>query len=200
MESKKNSFISKAIKFFTGKLAKKYNVKSYTHSMYIIGDVLKVESVLSAELAISVMPLDAFRTKDYSFDVYKVNDHLTMSEIDEILREIYVKTAGKDYGFLQLLWFVYRWLMELFGFDVRKQKNWFPNGDVCSENTYRYLYNRLKRNFCDSRTLTDYLIKQTTKQMEEWNENTFHPIDLAYVMKKEHSLFEHVESWDGEKK
>ena len=185
VESKKNTLLAKAIKFFTGRLAKKYRVKSYTHAMFCVGEVLGEPSVFSAEASMTIMPLRKFTNRDFEYDVYAINDDLSDKEVDKILRAIYIKTAGETYGFLQLLWFIYRWFMELIGFDVRKQKNWFPIGDVCSEHTYRYLKTRLlkKKN--------RKIISKTLSQLEEWNENTFHPVDLAKVIKDNPQLFIH---------
>jgi len=115
------------------------------------------------------------------------------------LRGIYTKTAGTSYGFLQLLWFIYRWMAEMLGFDVRKQRNWFPNGDVCSENAYRYLIERLQRNGIGVGAKRYRDIRLAINKLREWNENTFTPVDLAMVIKSYPNLFELVESWSEKK-
>ena len=184
VDSKGTSFISKCIKFFTGRVAKRNGVPSYTHAMFEVGDVCGVRSVLSAEELMAVMPLDKFR-KDTKFRIYSVNDDVKLIYVKEVLKEMY-QTAGNRYGFLQLLWFVYRWAVEIMGFDVRRNKNFFPKGDICSEQTYRYLMKRLE----NTESCNDLRIF-----LEQWNENTVHPVDIAIVVKKFPRVFKLEESY-----
>lgn len=187
--NKKKSFFPSAIKFFTGRYARKHGVKIFTHSCFSVGQVLGQESVLSAELAMSVMPLDSFRTDDFYFEVYRVKDKFrqgtTKKELVNLISRHYQKSAGKPYGFFQNLWFVYRFLMELIGFNMIGRKNWFPDNENCSESTANYLLDRF-----------DILSYPNTARLflKEFNTNSIHPVDLAVMIKKNWEIFQLVQS------
>jgi hypothetical protein len=50
---------------------------------------------------------------------------------------IYKKYAGKTYGFLQIPWFIWQRIANIFGFNPGS--NWFPKGVICSEVTFDYV-------------------------------------------------------------
>lgn len=183
VENLENSFISKAIKFFTKHIAKKGNVPVFTHACYGIGKVLGIESVISAEEVITVMPFERIKESNCNYYIYRINDAADKKLIDYSLSHMYKSTAGKGYGFWQLLWFIYRWFMEHIGFNVKHKKNWFPTGDICSENTYRYLMTRFTQ-----QPITP-AIAQVLVDLLNYTENTIHPVDLAIIIKNNPQVF-----------
>jgi hypothetical protein len=80
--------------------------------------------------------------------------------------------AGRIYGFFQLLWFIYRWIGESFRIDMRKKKNWFPNGDICSEVWYVALQQYAQ--------ILGW--KDLEAKLEEWNRDTFCAGDMVTVL------------------
>ena len=194
VENNEKDFFPKAIKFFTGKIAKKYGVPSYTHAMFITLPFDNIISVQSAEFAQCIMPLEKFNTKTIRYDVYEIKDEIEEEELILLLKQMYL-TAGNPYGFFQNLWFVYRYFAELIGFDVRKQKNWFPTHDICSEAVYRFLRKRVIKNIENrpKRNIYKYLLKL----IDEWTENTVHPVDLGYIVKRFPNIFKKVYSWNA---
>lgn len=175
----KKGLLPKLIKFFTN--------SKWTHNAITIDvggnncDV--IESVLSAESFMAVYPLERYyENENYEFKIYQIVG-VEQKIIDKIVLGIYKQSAFKRYAYLQLIWHCYRWLAEKLGFKVTHQKNWFPNNDVCSEQTYRFLY-ELSKEYCWLREL-DYLML--------FNENTFNPEDFYKFVKKFPERFRIVE-------
>lgn len=190
MKNKSGGIFPAAIRFFTGRLAKRSKVEAFTHSCYSVGKVFGVESVLSAELAMCVMPLHKFRTDKFYFEVYRLKDTykegVKSYRLISLIGKHYKKSAGEPYGFFQNLWFIYRAIMELLGFNMVGKKNWFPNNENCSESTANYLIDRWK-NLCNPNTALIDLMR--------YNTNSIHPVDLAIIRKRNPELFELVEVW-----
>jgi len=190
VQNNEGNFVSEAIKFFTKRIAKKYGVRTWTHSMISVGELHDIEYVLSAELSQCIMPLEKFKKDKIKFEVYKIKDTISENNLNSLVR-LYCNTyAGDSYGFLQLPWFCYRWFMEIFNKNVNKQKNWFPSGDICSEMVFRFLMDRLNysaKNMKSSATLSS---------LSNWTENTIHPVDLGYVIKNCPFMFEKAYSWN----
>jgi hypothetical protein len=196
MENKSSSFFPKAIRFFTKRIANRYGVKTYTHAMFITANFLDELSVQSSEFAQCIMPLKKFNTDKFSYDVFLIIDEIPEASLDDILKEMYLISAGEPYGFLQNLWFIYRDIVEtIFKLDVRKQKNWFPNGDNCSESTYRYLRKRIIANI-RATDKNKSIYQQILRFLDEWTENTVHPVDLAHIIEEYPSLFSKVYSFN----
>ena len=189
VENNEGGWFSTLIKYFTGKIAKKYGVPSYTHAMFITLPFDDIVSVQSAEFAQCIMPLQKFNKEKINYSIYEIRDRIREEDIVTILKEMYLD-AGEPYGFFQNIWFIYRYFMELFKKDVRKQKNWFPSSDICSESVYRYLRRRVEKNINNSRKkgIYNYLLDT----LDEWTENTIHPVDIAYIIKRFPLIFKKV--------
>jgi len=187
------SIFSKLIKFFTKHLAKKHSVDEYTHAMYCAGDAgLDTPSVISAEYTIAMMPYNlwADNPQDYRLDRFIINDNLTEEEVRKIIIPIYRLSVGHPYGWKELFWFIYRWIAEKLSIRINLKHNWYVLGDICSENTYRYLLARLKYAYekCEN-AFKKQLIINAIKDLEVFSENTVHPVDLAIIMKRYPNLF-----------
>ena len=112
----------------------------YTHCAIVdfpIGD----ESVcFSAETIVNARPLlNYLQLQESDMIIYSVNEFYK-DKIDNALGYLNRTYLGTTYGFLQLFWFFYRFLMEdILCFDVKKNQNWFNSGLICSESVYEYL-------------------------------------------------------------
>jgi hypothetical protein len=184
--SKKGGWFSSAQRFFTR--------KPYTHSAVVFPDELGVPSFFGADMAVDKKPVAQFEnntTVDYQVWEWV---GIPKRHIEAVLREIYVTFAGETYDFLQVLWFVYRWFMEVFLHkDVRKRKNWFATTKhpICSELTW---------NVCQLMTIDNPVCQSI---LHEWSPETFHSGDQAEVMQRFEKLGvvrKVYERWDVSKK
>ena len=144
----------------------------WTHTAIMLDPIVGVDSFIGADLTVDVQPFAHIRDDHEAYD-YVVFDPLefTTEQITAALAQTYTRFAGKTYGFLQLLWFIERWTMwTLFKKDVRKWHNPFPNGTICSEVVWWYLW-FLGEYRPEIRTLLDH-----------WRSDTFHAGDAAFVM------------------
>ncbi|OGU56696.1 MAG: hypothetical protein A2V66_16280 [Ignavibacteria bacterium RBG_13_36_8] len=175
LNNKEANILSRAIKFFTR--------SKFTHTAIGMGKVLGEEATLGAELLISVLPLKRW-TEDSEVEVIIYRPVKIPSKIKrEIVKEMYEHFVGTEYGYFQLLWFIWRWIAEGLGFDVRKRGNWFPEGTICSELNFYYL-ERLAKYYNDN---------DLTVRLQEWNGNNFTPRDAYTVINEfKGTLFKEV--------
>lgn len=168
----KGGWFSAAQRFFTR--------MPYTHTGIIIGDVNDESALLEAKMSVSVTPWKPFTT-DPTLQYWVFRP--AMSVNPQALSDLWHRYAGHDYGYFQILWFVYRWIMESWPFraDVRGQHNWFPTGDICSEVTY---------NWIQWLSMQDPLLDALVM---EWNENTCHSGDIYTICSKSRLDFTLVE-------
>ena len=164
-----SSWYSKLIRFFTK--------RPYTHCAVVIHNVLDMPSVISSDKCVNIIPLqkhlDELDTQIEIFSLVDINDE----KAESILRVLYSKYSGEIYGYSQLLFFIYRWLMSIFGIDVKNNKNIFTNGQICSEVVYRFL----------KYTYGDNMIFQNV--MNQYNYNTVHTGDISDIIKQFPNLF-----------
>ena len=196
VQTNSGNFFSEAIKFFTKKIAKKYRVRAWTHAMIGVGSLLEEDYVFSAEVAQSIMPLKKFQKGKTKFEVYEIKDNIKEKDLEYLIRSFCGTYAGNTYGFFQNLWFIYRWLMELFGKDVRKKANWFPSGDICSEMTFRFLTQRFSYALQNKNNKNLESVNTALKHLYEWTENTIHPVDIGYIISKHPEVFSKISSWN----
>jgi len=158
----------------------------FTHTAIVFNKIIGLDSVIEANETVAITPfkrtLKENTTEFWIFRIEDVSDEL----LQEALKHIYDKYSAKLYGFLQLLYFVRRWVWEtkwvklLFGWmprligkpvDVRQWNNWFVKGTICSELKWHY----------------DYFIAERIEDndwldiLEEWNSNNFHSGDAYKV-------------------
>ena len=152
------------IRFFTH--------SKYTHNAITMGNIIpKSESILTAELLITVHPLQRyFEDPNYEFSIYEIQG-IDEKDLETIVLDLYEKRVSRGYAFWQNLWFIYRRVAEKLGFDVRKQGNWFPKNDNCSEETYDLI-----KMAAEKKNLTNLLCL-----LNEWNSNCFSPGDSNFI-------------------
>jgi hypothetical protein len=158
------NFYSYAQRFVTG--------MPYTHCAIEVEKELGVSSVFEADALVLVDPanrITADPNRDY--EIYSIVG-VDQKKIDEILAVLYDKYCGTTYGFLQILWFLYRRFMEVvFKKDVRKQRNPLSKGIICSELLWDYL------------SMLGEFIPELKAKISEWNCNTIHAGDVAMICK-----------------
>lgn len=156
--------------------------KSFWSHAFIIQQRLgDEETVQEASKLVSVVPFNKhYRNCDTQlYVVYRIkSEYASDTVIDESLRRCFDEFAGVSYGNLQLLWFGYRAIMELFGRDVRHESNWMSNGVICSELVYYFLH---------------YLGEPFQSLLSDLNPDTIQPEDLYKIIKANPDIFEIIE-------
>lgn len=151
-----NGWFGKLIKFFTR--------SKYTHVAVVIGEILDEEVVFESYLTQQYgrigNPVARFRITNAAPEA-----------IEKVLCDLREKHHSRWYAFFQLLWFVWRWFLELLGFKrVYQKENWFPNSNICSEMGGRFI--RGVEHECDIWEIDAKWI------MKGYNINSIHPYDL----------------------
>ena len=165
--STKGGRFSAAQRFFTR--------MPYTHVAGSIGTVSGEESILEAKMSVSVTPWKhVLDNKTEEYFIFEPTSALKQKDIEDALYYVYDRFAGETYGFLQLLWFVYRWIAESWPFkaDVRKKGNWFPDNQICSEVWWWYLH-ELATKYPD-----------ISNVIEEWNSNSVNAGDMFMILRR----------------
>ena len=168
----KGDWFSKAQRFFTR--------MPFTHTGVIVGTVNNVPALLEAKMVTTVTPWkNVIDNEMLEYFVFRPTIDFGIQPVNDL----WARYSGRSYGFAQVLWFVYRYIMESWPFraDVRGQKNWFPTGDICSE----VVYNWLSWLSINSNTL-EALVSQ-------WNENTCHSGDIYTICSQSRVDFSLVE-------
>lgn len=127
---KRSGFYPNAVRFFTK--------SKWSHCFVVIPQVLGELSVIEADLKVQIVPFQ----KEYvekNADYYEVWEpiYATDSDVYRATTDIFIKNAGEIYGFLQIPWFAWRAFMRIFG--VKLRRNWFKDGEICSELLWSYL-------------------------------------------------------------
>jgi hypothetical protein len=140
---------------------------AYRHTSGGIGQLFgdSIEWHLEAYLCVTMTPLP-IPTPDECRRFRLIADPTAVRDAFRRGAQFY---AGKEYGFLQLPWFVYRRIGELFGINMRKKKNWVPGGQICSELWYNILESLCKA--VNDQTALD--------QLHQWDRTNFHSGDAV---------------------
>jgi hypothetical protein len=136
LSNNKKGFFPAAIRFFTS--------SKISHSGLGFFPFGNNPSVIEAGSLVQVVPF----AKHYKLDeskqywAYQLIKVKSTNEMNQSLNKLFYQFAGVQYGYLQLIWFMYRWINEkIFRRDVRHQKNWLSDGVICSELCWHYLNN-----------------------------------------------------------
>jgi hypothetical protein len=158
LNRKKGGWFSTLQRFFTK--------MDYTHCAIVVTKYKNREMVLSADELIELYPLQKyFEEKDTDIEIWELEGDY--EAITDILIDRYV---GTYYGFTQVFWFVFRWFMEIFGKDVRRYRNPFCHGTICSELVWYFLEAIPNENLND--------------RVHEWNPDTIHAGDTARICRE----------------
>jgi hypothetical protein len=128
----KGGALAALIRWFTG--------SPVSHSLLVTEPIAGVESAQEALMHVAVTPFARDYREDPTQEYWLYRPRFAPPErVREALARCHEEFTGARYGFLQLLWFVWRWLAEKLGRDVRHDRNWFSEGVICSELVYWYL-------------------------------------------------------------
>jgi len=162
-------------------LIRKLTNSVFTHNATVFFYQGGTTSVIEASTSVKVVPF----TKNYqdnpdeSWVVVRVKT-ASAEQIQRSLISVWWEYSGNPYGVFQLIWFVWRWINEKFGRDIRSKKAWFPGGQICSEILWHYL-DRLG-------------VPEITKAVRQWNSDSVHVEDFHKLFK---SMPEHFEFIGG---
>jgi len=118
---------------------------------------------------------DIINNKNQKFVIYEFIG-LTDEQKSIIAKTIWEERIGSYYGFVQILWFIYRAIMERwFKKDVKRNKVPFRGGYICSENTYRAIEIALEYMTLPNKLKTQIVLRQ-------WTSNTVHAGDIHTIM------------------
>lgn len=154
---------------------KKFGPGDKTHSAMVWYPEANQDAIFEAYLCSTIDPFSN-HTVDTKYWIFEPTG-FTDQEIQEALYATYIQDSSSNYGFLELPWYAYRFIMELFHKDVRHQHNWFPGGNICSQDVYNYLY----RLSSTKPMFREYL--------DHWRSTTFHSSDTFSVMTYQSTLF-----------
>jgi hypothetical protein len=134
LSQNKTTLLNKLIMFFSSSI--------YTHCGIVFFKQDGMLSVLEAGNTVQVVPwfrnyIDQPKEK---YVVFRINrDFLPGNTMNFMISSVWYNHSGKWYGHLQLLWHIWRYINEKFGRDIRKKKNWFKGGYICTEILYLML-------------------------------------------------------------
>lgn len=151
----------------------------WTHCFITLNPVQGLEAVLEAGPEVQVVPYirNYFYSETDTYELYECIGPDAELYIERAASFVYYDYVGEKYGNLQLLWFIYRYIAEALGFDVRKQVNWINDGVICSELVYWFIA-QLGANYKE--TLSNY------------TSSTIHAEDLYRIIKARPDLFKLV--------
>lgn len=120
-QKKDTSFFARLVKFFT--------YSKWSHSFIMVSE----DTVLEANQTVQYNPLAEYRNDpNCYYELYSI----VGADEPTVTRAIAKTTAmylGQEYGYSQLLFFVYRWFNGLFLRERTPEVNSFPLGAICSE-------------------------------------------------------------------
>lgn len=158
------SLYTKLQRFITG--------KNVTHSFVILDQYYDDFQLLDAKMSVTLCPFSFINHPGNEVWLYKINiDEKKSYDLRKLLYQTYI---GENYGFSQLIWFVWRRINEiLFKRNMRNKKNWFSNGILCSEIVWNTLYN------C---SINDENLKKIDEFLFQYNVNSFHSGDCKELL------------------
>lgn len=157
------NFLSSAIQFFT---------KSWSHTAIGFFPIKRkentVQTVFEANLTTGITDWDkTFDYPKYDLRIYRWTKDIGM---EKIVWELFDSYNGNTYGWWQLLWFIWRWIVEGLRFPTRwARKNFFNNREICSEVVYVAL-----------EKLNNPTVNAALERLDR-DQNTVHPGDIIFI-------------------
>jgi hypothetical protein len=150
---------------------------------YPIGKYTETPMVFEADMTVTHTPYEHYLYNGPSRDYYLYAvPELSDEEITYALDRCTNEFSGVRYGFTQLLWFPYRWFVEkILRKDVRKTKNWFTEGVICTELWWYFLWYATER-WPDKHMKLRSILSQ-------WNPDTIQAYDVKIIMQKNKDIF-----------
>lgn len=165
VNNKDGNFLSKAIRFFTR--------SPWSHCALGFFNLSGGEqTIFEANLTVSVTPWeDTANNPRYDVLVYRWIKHARYAE--QAMWSVYHKYVGNTYGWAQLLWFVWRWIVTGLHLPARwARKNFFPDNEICSE-----------VEFVGMLLTTDTPVVTSVILGQGYDQNAVHPGDILGICK-----------------
>lgn len=121
------TLFQRLVMFFTDSWASHCFVKTFAEDN-------KVPAVIEASLCVTKTPfIDHYvdPKANMIFELWRPVG-ADPEAVEEALLGVFKDYAGETYGFMQLLWYAWRWVCKKLGLKP-PDHNWFPGGEVCSE-------------------------------------------------------------------
>jgi len=169
-------FLSGLIRFFTG--------SKFSHSFICYYPLDDMELVFEANELMMLTPFDRHyrNNPDQEYEIYEIKqfengDAITKDMVTSSLKQCYLQYSNVKYGYTQLLWFIWRWILEKLHIkvDLKKERKWFKKGIICSELVYLYL-----------KTLDHPIINE---ELNNFQPNTINPEDIRKIFLKYPEIF-----------
>lgn len=188
------TFFQKAVKFFTG--------SKWSHGFITTFPQEGRYTVLEASRVVQRVPLADYQNDTNTlYELYALKG-TSYEAITAALHQIEGGYLGERYGYLQLVYFMWRWLnRKVLGRSVGREANWFPDGKICSEVQFDYMgavadetraLNFPSLNFGEQ--MIDFHVFRVYAWQYGFTENTVAPQDLYLIVKDHPELFEFLES------
>ena len=173
------NFFQVCIKLFTGE--KWWKKAKWTHAFFVgFPEDSNIPSVIESSYSVQKVPLDHYRTDNTcKYVLYKFVG-ADPQKVHDAIRTCYVDYSGDVYGYVSLLWFVWRWLLEIIGIDIHKNHNFSHSGKICS---------KLQMEYGDRATST----YKSLLKSEGYNPSNVAPQDIQTVIAKHPELFKPIE-------
>lgn len=187
------TFFQKAVKFFTG--------SKWSHGFITTFPQEGRFTVLEASRTVQRVPLSDYQNDPNTlYEIYAPKG-TTYAAITAALHQIEGGYLGVRYGYLQLLFFMWRWLnKKIFGRSIGREANWFPEGKICSEVQFDYMGaladETRTENFPSLEfgvAAVDFHVFRVYAREYGFTENTVAPEDLYLIVKDHPELFEFIE-------
>jgi hypothetical protein len=162
-----------------GRIIRFFTRSKISHTFVFTFSLSGRPAVQEASASVQIVPfLSRYHgNPKYSYEVYEVTaSSVTTEDVEGALSQIFEEFAGVKYGWLQTLWFPYRWFLEaVMGRRyVYREKNWFTHGVICSELLFWYL---------------KYLDPHFSALLKEYDPDTVQPSDLLKVVQAHPECF-----------
>ena len=167
VDNRKGGFLSAAIRFFTN---------SWSHTALgffpIVTRFGTFQTIFEANFTTGITEWGkTFNNKDMRLKVYRWTKDVGM---EKALLSLFASYNGNTYGAFQLLWFIWRWVVEKLHLPRRWQgKNFFPNNEICTEVVYVALA-KLNNQFVND-------VLASLKDAYGLDQNSVHPGDIMMI-------------------
>jgi hypothetical protein len=163
VNNRDGNFLSKAIRFFTG--------SPWSHcALGFFNQQNGEQTIFEANLTVSVTPWERTAANPhYDVMVYRWLKHARNAE--KAMWSVYHKYVGNTYGWAQLFWFMWRWMVTGLHLPARwAHKNFFPDNEICSE-----------VEFVGMLLTTDSPIVVAAINIQGYDQNAVHPGDILKI-------------------
>lgn len=152
----------------------------FTHCAVVHFEQGSQTSVIEASHTVQVVPFkrNYEANPKESWISFRVKG-VSQEQIDKALESCWFEYSGNFYGYFQLVWFVWRFICEIFGRDMRVVSVWPKGGQLCSEMLWHYL-DRLGD-------------PEINSKIRKWNADAVHVEDFHQLFLRMPHRFEIIE-------